>query len=184
MVSTVRFLPSSNQDEDDGVDWVNTDNAQTDDTAFTRAGNSAEGQHGWGTFGITGVSGTIDGITVEANIRDAFGDGNSGAIVELSWDGGTSWTSVGATHTLARAANTFDLVSVGGIADTWGRTWTVAELSDANFIVRLDSAPGVGNFPEDFEMRVLGVYIEYTPPGGGGISIPVVRNHLINQGIS
>jgi hypothetical protein len=54
--------------------------------------------------------------------------------VQLSWDAGVTWTAARSTPTLTTSMATYVL---GGSADTWGRTWTSAELSDASFRVRV-----------------------------------------------
>ena len=54
--------------------------------------------------------------------------------VQLSWDGGVSWTAAKATATLGTSMATFTL---GGATDSWGRTWSAANLSDASFRVRV-----------------------------------------------
>ena len=54
--------------------------------------------------------------------------------VQLSWDGGTTWTSTRSTPTLGTSMGTFML---GSATDTWGRSWTTGNLSDANFRVRV-----------------------------------------------
>ena len=62
----------------------------------------------------------------------ALGGGNS-IDVELSWDGGTSWTAAQTDPVESTSERTAVL---GGSSDTWGRTWSVSELSDSNFRVR------------------------------------------------
>jgi hypothetical protein len=54
--------------------------------------------------------------------------------VELSWDGGTSWT---AAKTDAVETSSEHTALLGGAADLWGRAWTAGELSNATFRVRL-----------------------------------------------
>ena len=62
---------------------------------------------------------------------------NSAALcVQLSADGGTTWTAAKLTPGLTASEATYIL---GGPTDTWGRSWTNADLSDANFRVRVTS---------------------------------------------
>jgi hypothetical protein len=56
--------------------------------------------------------------------------------VELSWDGGTSWTASKTDTTETTAEHTTVL---GGAADDWGHAWTASELSNAAFRVRVTS---------------------------------------------
>jgi len=85
---------------------------------------------------IPSTSGTINGITVRADIAvDSTANGPFTAI-RLSWDNGTSWTDVtGKSQTLSNIAET--TYTYGGAADTWGRTWSGSELTDANFLVQV-----------------------------------------------
>ena len=64
--------------------------------------------------------------------------------VELSWDGGMSWTSTGySTGNLAQSMTTYVL---GSPVNTWGHGWTAAELDDTSFRVRVSVATSdVGN---------------------------------------
>ena len=57
--------------------------------------------------------------------------------VELSWDGGVSWTTPLATPTLTTSMASRTL---GGAANSWGRGWTPADLSNANLRVRVTNA--------------------------------------------
>jgi Right handed beta helix region/Putative metal-binding motif len=54
--------------------------------------------------------------------------------VELSWDGGATWTTskVDDTPTTSQEEAT-----LGSSTDTWGRSWSAAELSDGNLRVRV-----------------------------------------------
>jgi hypothetical protein len=64
----------------------------------------------------------------------------SGAIaVELSWDGGTNWTSTGyGTGNLTEDEATYN---VGGASDDWGRNWTASEVNNSTGLrVRLTAA--------------------------------------------
>ena len=63
--------------------------------------------------------------------------------VELSWDGGVSWTAALSDGIETTSEHTAIL---GGTADTWGRAWSVLEIGDVNFRVRVSTdcsgAPG------------------------------------------
>ena len=56
--------------------------------------------------------------------------------VELSWNGGATWT---AAKTDPNETTTEHTAVLGGAADTWGHAWTPQELTDANFRVRVTS---------------------------------------------
>ncbi len=80
----------------------------------------------------------VEGIEVRLDAWRESGVPLAALYVELSWDGGISWTSTGYnTGPLATTETTYIL---GGPNDTWGRTWTASELSDANFRVRITTS--------------------------------------------
>jgi hypothetical protein len=77
---------------------------------------------------------TIDGVVVRL---DAFADnsGNSPAMcVELSWDGGITWSAAQTTPLLGTPQTTYLL---GSPTDTWGHVWTPTELADGSLVVRV-----------------------------------------------
>ncbi len=78
---------------------------------------------------------TISGVEVRL---DAKVDQQSNEIpalcLQLSADGGATWTAARTTPTLATSETTYLL---GGPTDTWGRTWTASDLADANLRVRV-----------------------------------------------
>jgi hypothetical protein len=82
--------------------------------------------------------------------------------VELSWDGGTSWTTA---KTDTQETTSEHSVVLGGSADTWGRSWTVSELSDANFRARITSNCS-GSFCSwrDSYLDWVPVRVYYGPP--------------------
>jgi hypothetical protein len=106
---------------------------------------------------------TIEGIRVRLDWwLDAVAADNSMS-VELSWDGGTNWT-LAKTDTVESAAEHTGIV--GGAGDTWGRIWTVAELGNANFRVRLTCTctGGAECDGRDFYLDWVAVNAYYTPP--------------------
>jgi len=80
--------------------------------------------------------------------------------VELSWDGGGSWTTIKSSPTLTTA----DAVrTLGSQSDLWGRTWTATELTNPNFAVRVTGNPSSNTISLDaIQVRV------YHTAGGGG----------------
>ena len=81
--------------------------------------------------------------------------------VELSWDGGTSWT---AAKTDTVESTTEHTTVLGGSGDTWDRTWDVSEFSDVNFRLRVTSnASGGGSQNRDFFLDWVPVSVHYAP---------------------
>ncbi len=50
---------------------------------------------------------------------------------------------------------------VGGVTNTWGRTWTNTDFDNANFRVRLVMV--ASNTSRDFSLDWVGVQVRYTP---------------------
>jgi hypothetical protein len=85
--------------------------------------------------------------------------GTNSMDVRLSWNGGTSWTTVKTDIDETTAEHS---VVLGGPADTWGRSWSAAELSDVNFRVRLTSSSTDGL--RDFYLDWVAVKVYHAPP--------------------
>ena len=111
---------------------------------------------------VTGLPGTvasIDGIRVQADLKvDSVAAGTTTLCAQLSWDGGTTWTTIKAQAITVAAETTYVF---GATNDTWGRTWTLSELNTTNFRVRLIDASTVAT--RDFSLDYLAVSVTYTP---------------------
>jgi hypothetical protein len=102
---------------------------------------------------------SISGIEVRLDWYLDSISGTNSMSVELSWDGGASWTAVKTDSTESTSEHTWVL---GGSTDTWGRSWTAAELSDANFRVRLTSNSTSSS--RDFRLDWVPINVYYGPP--------------------
>jgi choice-of-anchor B domain-containing protein len=150
---------------------VSPSNAHADNGGIARDVNSgtnnnssctanSKDKHRFYDFNITLPGGaTVKGIEVRL---DAFADSASSApkiCVQLSWNGGTTWTSAKQTSTLTTSEATYML---GNPTDTWGRTWTLANLSNTNFRVRvIDVASSSGATSRDFSLDWISVRVNY-----------------------
>jgi carboxypeptidase T len=106
-------------------------------------------------FNISGGA-TIHGIEVRL---DAKADSTSGApkmCVQLSRDGGVTWTTAKSTPTLTTSEATY---IVGGPLDTWGIAWTLSDLSNANFRVRVINV--ASSTSRDFSLDWLAVRVSH-----------------------
>ena len=79
---------------------------------------------------------SVSGIEVRLDWWLLSTSGANSMSVELSWDGGATWTAAQTDSTETTSEHTAVL---GGSSDTWGRSWTVGEVSDSNFRVRVTS---------------------------------------------
>ena len=90
---------------------------------------------------------SVLGIQVQVHARaDTAGSGNY-FNVDLSWDGGTSWTTAKTIPASDGLTTTEFITTAGGNLDTWGRSWTVAEINNtSNFVVRITYVAGTGTY--------------------------------------
>jgi hypothetical protein len=136
-------------------------NAFTDDNNF--ASNDSQSfsgdHHRFYNYGFSIASGcVIQGIEVWLDWWLLNTDGDNSIDVELSWDGGNSWTAA-KTDSLETASE--HTTVLGGSADTWGRAWSPAEFSDANFRVRLTTN---NTAAQTFFLGWAPVNVYYAPP--------------------
>lgn len=126
-------------------------------------------------FGLPGGA-TIDGIEVRLDwyVDPGAPDGPK-LTVELSWDGGTSWTSAKETGYGTKNEQTNIL---GGPTDTWGRSWTVDELSSANFRVRITCTNSKPGKERDFYLDWVPVNVYDDPPTAVHLSSFTARSGL------
>jgi hypothetical protein len=155
---------------------TNSARACTDDSLDARDGSSGTGgtescgsgatpvatkdrHRFWGfATGVPGTVTSIDGIRVRADLGMNNANGTTNVCAQVSWDAGATWTSMKTVALTTTAEATFVF---GGTADTWGRTWTVAQLSAASFRVRLIDASTQRN--KRFDLDYVAVSVTYTP---------------------
>ena len=131
--------------------------------AFADGGGNASNMNGKGDrhrfydYGIS-ISGncSIRGIEVRLDWwLDAI-NGASSMQVELSWDGGASWTAAKTDTEETTAEHTGTL---GSDTDLWGRTWALSDIDNANFRARLTSNSTVSG--KDFFLDWVPVKVHY-----------------------
>ena len=101
---------------------------------------------------------SIDGIRVRADLRLDSATGSHNLCAQLSWNSGVSWTSLKALPITGAAETTYIF---GSTSDTWGRSWTAAQLNGSNFRVRIVDASTVPS--RDFRLDYVAVSVAYTP---------------------
>ena len=97
-------------------------------------------------------------MRLDAKVDDAAGAPQM--CVQLSWDGGVSWTAAQSTPTLGTAEASYFL---GGPANSWGRVWNGAELNNANFRLRIINV--AANTVRDFSLDWVAVNVHYWDSG-------------------
>jgi len=146
---------------DDSTFAVDTDSGANDNAVATGTGTDKHNYGGFGMDTIPSTSGTINGITVRADIAvDSVLDVPFTAI-RLSWDGGGTWTTEQELNIDPVTETTY---TYGGAADTWGRTWSGSELTDANFLVQvINGDTKAVTSKRDFSLDYIQVTITFTP---------------------
>jgi hypothetical protein len=122
--------------------------------------STARDRHRFYNYGFTIPSGsTIDGIEVRLDAWVDLGIDNPKMCVELSWDGGTTWTSAKTTANLTASQQTYTL---GSVSDNWGRPGSSTDFSDANFRLRITNI--ADSAVRRFRLDWVPVQVKYTPP--------------------
>ena len=140
---------------DGGSEAADMNSGTNKNTACT---NTGKDKHLYYDYNFSFTAAAIQGIAVRLDART---DNNGGApkiCVEISWNGGASWTAVKNTPNLTTTQATYTL---GGAADTWGRSWTAGDFSNANFRIRVTDVSNNAN--RDFFLDYIAVNVTYQP---------------------
>ena len=150
----------------------NPANAYGDDSSYasdinsgtstsTSCGATSKDRHVFYNYGISVPGGdNIMGIEVRLDARVNNYTSTRRMCVEVSWDGGNTWTSA-KTANLSTSWGT-DLL--GGEGDGWGHTWDPSQLSDANFRVRITNV--ANSTSQDFYLDWVAVKVYHSPYSG------------------
>lgn len=133
---------------------VDTNSGTNTNTSCT---NSGKDKHQFYNYGFTLPTGVVvKGIEVSLNAKVDNTKGSPMICVQLSSDGGSTWTAAQTTATLTTALTDYTL---GGPADTWGGAWSVTNLSNANFRLRVINV--ASNTSRDFSLNNAAVRVTY-----------------------
>jgi hypothetical protein len=100
----------------------------------------------------------IKGIQVRLDARADATSGSPKICVQLSSDGGTTWTTARSTTTLSTREATYTL---GSNSDAWGRSWTSGNFGNANFRIRVIDV--ASDTSRDFFLDYAAVNVMYQP---------------------
>lgn len=125
----------------------------------TSCTNNGKDKHHYSNYNFNlPASAVIRGIQVRLDAAvDAMG-GSPNICVQVSWDGGTTWTAAKSTMTLSTTEATYIL---GSTSDTWGRTWSSGDFNNANFRIRVMDV--ASNPSRDFFLDYVAVNVTYQP---------------------
>jgi hypothetical protein len=138
----------------DGLFAVDNNSGTNTSTSCTNSGKDKHLYYGFGVNLPVGVA--VRGIEVRL---DGKADSTSGApkfCVQLSWNGGTTWTAAKSTVTLSTTEQTFIL---GSPTDRWGRTWALGDFSNTNLRMRVIDVSS--SAARDFSLDWVAVRVTY-----------------------
>ena len=141
---------------DNGLFAVDTNSGNSTATSCT---STAKDRHIFFNYNVSLPDGAVPkGIEVQLQAKVDSTSGSPKICVELSWDGGVTWTAAKTSSTLTRSEASYIL---GSASDGWNRTWSASELSNTTFRVRLTSI--ASNVSRDFSLDWVGLRVTYTP---------------------
>jgi hypothetical protein len=145
---------SSNAYMDNGLFAVDNNSGTNTSSSCTNAGKD---KHQFYNYSVTIPSGAaVKGIEVRLDAKADDASGSPKICVQLSWDGGTKWTSAKSTTTLTTSEAIYIL---GGATDTWGHAWTPNQLGNATF--RLQVVDVATSTTRDFSLDWVAVRVIY-----------------------
>ncbi len=138
----------------DSVFAIDTNSGNGTSTSCTSTGKDKHIYYNY-NVNLTGAT-AVDGIEVRLDARVDSTAGTPRFCVQLSWDGGVTWTTAKTSANLTTSEATYTL---GGAADNWGRTWSTGDFSNTNFRVRI--IPIASSTARDFSLDWIAVRVTY-----------------------
>jgi hypothetical protein len=152
------FSNAANAFVNDGLFAMDVDSGNS--STSTSCTSASKDKHRYFTYGLNIPAGaTVRGIEVRLDAKADSTSGTPRMCVQLSSDGGATWTAAIATGPLSTSERTY---LVGGPQESWGRAWSPAQLSDPNFRVRIANV--AASVSRDFSLDWLAVRVTYVPP--------------------
>jgi hypothetical protein len=104
------------------------------------------------------VSAVVKGIQIQLNAKVSSISNAPKICIQISWNGGATWTTAKSTSTLTTTNATYNL---GSAVDTWGRTWAPGDFANTSFRVRvIDVASSTAR---TFSLDSIAVNVTYQP---------------------
>lgn len=143
--------------------YVNDGSFAVDTNSGSNTGTNCTGtdkdKHKFYNYDLAVPSGaSVNGVELNLVAKTDSTTGSPKICVELSYDGGSHWTSAKSTGTLTTSSSGATYV-LGGSSDNWGRSWNYSDFSDSNFRVRVTNV--ASNTSRDFSLDWVGVKVYY-----------------------
>lgn len=144
-----------------GDDALSATDANTGTNTTISCNNSGKDRHRFWDFGlgVPAAVGAVTGIQVRADVGMNNNGGTNQVCVELSSDGGATWTAP-KVQSLTGGA-TITTYTFGATNDLWARMWVGSDFSNASFRVRLTDVTSQPT--KSFLLQYLAVQVSYTP---------------------
>jgi uncharacterized repeat protein (TIGR01451 family) len=151
-----------------GGTFTNAANALVCDGVVAQAtgNNKTQDYVNYGFAGLPGTA-TVTGIQVRLRANDGSSH-NRRFAVTLSWNNGTTFTAPLRTRNFRKNASLRDFI-LGGSSVLWGHTWTLSDLADGAFRVRVTAAKGSAADPANLDCIPVTVF--YLVPGTPDLNI-------------
>jgi hypothetical protein len=138
--------------------WSDPTNAYRSDDEYTNGGLVNGVLHDWSGFGLQLAPSAMI-LGVEAQVELATANPTGTFVIELSWDGGLTYTR---TRYESPPLVQDWYLPFGGATDGWGHVWAPEQLLDANFRVRL-TKEGVNFSPMTPGVDHIQVRVHHAP---------------------
>ena len=139
----------------DGLFAVDANSGTNTNTTCTNTGKDKHNYYNY-NFSLPPTGVTIRGIEVQLKAMASSTTNSPFMCVQLSWNGGTTWTTTQSTTTLSTTNATYTL---GGTANTWGRTWSAGDFSNTNFRIRISDV--AASTARTFSLDSVAVRVTY-----------------------
>ncbi len=144
----------------DGTFATDSNSGANSNSDCSNSGTGVD-RHIFNNYGLTIPAGAaVNGIEVRQDLKVSSLADSPFTCVQLSWDGGITWTSV-----KQKSLTSTDLTPYyfGSSTDTWGRSWSASDFSNANFRVRLANGDTDNSHSTtDFSLDWIPVRVYYT----------------------
>jgi hypothetical protein len=142
---------------DDGLFALDANSGSS--SSSTSCTSSSKDKHLFYNYNLSVPSGSvIRGIEVRLDGKVESTSGSPRFCVQLSWNGGSSWTTAKTTARLTTSEATYIL---GSASDLWGRSWTTSNFGNSSFRVRLISV--ASSTSRDFSLDWVAVRVTHQP---------------------